>query len=578
FVNDVHLNSQSRNALAGEGLGLIATGGFDYPDKSDVDALGEVAEDVLRRKSNNQLITGIIIIHLTEDNIHSGGLQQNLRGLVNLFLGKNHLGRLTILVVQADSNGPDQKHVVQYTQGLQARAFSEFISGGATIAALKHLTSHKTSYSHFDLVQRSARAHVEDTLGYYLKESVDAWTSSCQKQLTERLKNSEESIERYKKDAEQANQLLNRHRINQLQLQAKQQGMEEEIAHCRAECARITQLHTNQLQADEPRVNQHVHGPEASVSQLSQILRHDEKEYASVQSQIRPDDDYEQEEISRSLENLNNMIECLGRSASEYLVGTYVEGAFRKGVDDVTTLDALDLPTLKDIFGHYEGHPSLIASANGSGLNIGDFIHFSTRARICHSLVETIFQSFHPFIDPVESSAYTTTYEQIRKKEPQHTAGKWRSVTFNNIHHPTPHEPVADQINILTEDILMNIFEPLIRYLFGWPIEQFRVQEQHRVDLMEVITTAWEWSSKVKGEVIMFGDFQPSAIDVHKGPVPFDSRTMENFELNAHTRPRFALCVLSLGLSSWQARGGEPPKETLIHKMDVLTDTWYKDA
>ncbi|CAE6433920.1 unnamed protein product [Rhizoctonia solani] len=569
FVNDVHQNSQNRNALSGGGLELVATGGFDYPDKSDVGALSEIAEDVLRRKSANQLITGVIIIHLTEDNINSGALQRNLRGLVNLFLGKNHLARLTILVVRADSNGPDQKYIVQDMHSLQARAFNEFISGGATVAALKRdaIKYLRPYFSqdiisppiyHLDLVQQPVGTHVEDALGYYLKESVDTWT------------------ERYKKDAEQINQLLNQHRVDQLQLQAKQRSMEEEIAHCRAECARITQLHTNQLQADELRID--VHGPEARVFRLSQDLQQDEAEHAPARSQIQLHDSYEQGEAFRDLESLNNMIECLGRSVCEYLVDTCVEEAFRKDTDDVTTLDAHDLPTLKSIFGHYEGRPSLIASADGSGIHIGDFICFSTRAQICHSLVETIFQPFHPFIDPVESSAYTTTYEQIRRQEPQHTAGKWRSVTFNNIHHPTLHEPVADQINTLTEDILMNIFEPLIKYLFGWPIEQFRAQEQHYVELMELITTAWEWSSKVKREIIMLGDFQPNAVDVHKGPVPFDSRTMENLELNARTRPRFALCVLGLGLSFWQARGGEPPVEVLVHKMGVLTDTYYDDT
>ncbi|CAE6460938.1 unnamed protein product [Rhizoctonia solani] len=589
FVSDVHQNSQNHADISREGIELVATGGFDYPDKSDVDAFTGIAEEVLRRKGVNQHIVGVVVIHLTEDKILSGSFQRNIRGLTDLFLGKSHLDRLTILVARADSSGPDQKSIVQDMHSPQALVFSELLFGRATIAVwkrdtMKHLRPYFSKgpisppVYHFNFAQESVRTQVEVALGYYLKESVDMWASAYQKRLAETLKKAEANVEGYKKSAEQASQNLDQSQADLLQLQAKQRNTEEEAAQYRAECERVTQLYMEQLQANEQQVKQYSRDPKARVSQLAQRLHQVEAEYASLRSQIQLHNNYEQGEISRDLKNLNSMIERLGQSLSEYLVDNYAQDAFRKDGDDITTLDAHDLAKLMSIFGHHEGSPSLVASAKSSGLNIENFIDFSIRAQICHSLVQLIFDPFHPFIDPVESSKYATTYEQVRRQESQYTSGKWRSVTFNNIYHPpTSHKPVADHINGLAEGMMMDILGPLIKHLFGWSIQQIRIEEQHFVELLEVINAAWEWSSKVKREVVMLGDFQPTTIDVHRGPVPFDPQTMEDFEPDARgPQPKFALCILGLGLSSWQARGGgEPPEGALVHKMTVLTDAYY---
>ncbi|KAG8686396.1 hypothetical protein FRC11_009013, partial [Ceratobasidium sp. 423] len=582
------------NTLTNEGLELIAMDGFDYPTKSDVDVFTEIAEDLLRRKGANPRISGIIIIYPTEDRIYSGALQRNLRGLIGLFLGRSNLDRLTILVARMDPNEKDPKSLVHdmRTHSQRAPIFNELISEGATIAVLKNdAFKHLRRYFskgpisppvyQSDVSQESTRTRVEGALGYYLKESIDMWTSTQRMELNESLKQSEERIAHYKTELERTSQFLDQYRTNQLKLQANQQKLQEDIDHYRTECERLTQLHTNQLQANQLQVNRDAHDSEVKVSQLTQRLQRVEAEYASLRSQVQLHNNYEQGEISQDLKNLNCMIERLGQSMSEHLVDRYVAAAFRKDPDDVTTLDAHDLSTLKDTFGHREGSDSLVASANGCGLNIENFIDFSIRARVCHSLTKLIFRPFHPFIDPAESSKHTKTYEQVRREESQYTAGKWRSITFKNIYYPSKlHTPIVERIEALTNEILLTILVPLAKFLFGWPTERLGIQEQHRVGLQEIITTAWEWSSKIKREVILLGDFQPTALDTKKGSAQFDPLIMEDFESGVRKpRPRIALCTLGLGLRSSQARGGgESPKEMLVHKMAVLTDTYYEDT
>ncbi|CAE6455187.1 unnamed protein product [Rhizoctonia solani] len=479
FVASVRLTRHYQSNSSSRGLEFVATDGVDSLAKSDVDVFTEVAEDVLRRKDANQRISGLIIIYPAADQIDSRAIQQNLKGLTNLFLGGDNLNRLTILVVSTKQN--------------------------------------KASKNIKLLVQ--------------------------QMQLS-----SEDKILHYKTELESASRLLNQHNADQLQIQAARQKPEEELDYYRTENRRLT----DQLQANQSQANQHIQNLEARISRLDQQLEQTRSEYASLRLQVQLHNNYEQGEISQDLKSINNMIERLGQSMSEYLVDRHVETAFRKHPDDATTLDARDLPVLKSAFGHQEGRPSLVTSASGDGLGVENFIDFSIRAQICHLLVKTIFRPFHPFIDPAESAKYTATYEQVRRKEPQFTAGKWRSITFKNIYLPPKlHKPTSEQIEALAVDMLSHILRPLARCLFGWATKKLAVQEVHYSDLKDLIARAWEWSSKVKEEVIMLGDFQPTALDIQNGSAVFDSRKMEDFEPNARgTRPRFALCALGLGLIS----------------------------
>lgn len=156
--------------------------------------------------------------------------------------------------------------------------------------------------------------------------------------------------------------------------------------------------------------------------------------------------------------------------------------------------------------------------------------------------------------------------------EPQSVAGKWRSSTFKSLYRSESPDATVGRVNALTQEFVRDGLGPLITLFFGQM--DLILEMQHFNRLQKLITRAWDWNSKLKGEVIMLGDFEQIA---YIPPPSFDAALMEEFELNPRKpRPESVLGTLALGLVSRRAvGGGQVPEETIVYKAQVATENMY---
>ncbi|KAL5632490.1 hypothetical protein ACGC1H_005439 [Rhizoctonia solani] len=333
--------------------------------------------------------------------------------------------------------------------------------------------------------------------------------------------------------------------------------------------ARVTNYQTQAGQSD--RQNSAI--PRTLREDEYERLRRAERDYASLRSQVQLQIGYEQGAIVQNLKEINDMIERLGDSISEHLVDTYAERAFDKGAAGATILDARDLHGLRTWLHQHQARMSLYPSPDNypnKHLSVDNFIIFLVRSRLCIILNDKVFKPFHPFIEATENVRLTEYYAKIQKQEQQYTAGKWRSITFQMLCTGL-RRTEEEQMEAIAQEFMGNFLEPLAKYLFG--LAEISLEECHFDDLRQVIKQAYEWTSRLKTEVIMLGDFYPTMC----APGLFDSASVMDFEDSSRkSRPKLALCTLGFGLVSRQAKGGgQSPSETIILKTSVLTDSYY---
>jgi hypothetical protein len=113
---------------------------------------------------------------------------------------------------------------------------------------------------------------------------------------------------------------------------------------------------------------------------------------------------------------------------------------------------------------------------------------------------------------------------------------------------------------------------PLITHFFG--TKDTTLDRQHFNRLHQLIKRAWDWNSKLKGEVIMLGDFAQVAYAPRSA---FDPTLMEEFEPSPRKpEAKLVLGTLGIGLVSLRAvGGGQPREETLVCKAVVATNNLY---
>jgi hypothetical protein len=155
--------------------------------------------------------------------------------------------------------------------------------------------------------------------------------------------------------------------------------------------------------------------------------------------------------------------------------------------------------------------------------------------------------------------------------EPQPVAGKWRSNTFKSIYQPEK-EATVDHIDALAHEFVRNYLSPLITHFFEG--KDITLDRKYFNRLHQLMKRAWDWNSKLKGEVIMLGDFDTSGYAPRS---KFDPTLMEEFESNARKpQAKSVLGTLGLGLISLRAvGGGQPPEETVVCKAVVATNNLY---
>ncbi|KAG8745938.1 hypothetical protein FRC11_012916 [Ceratobasidium sp. 423] len=153
-----------------------------------------------------------------------------------------------------------------------------------------------------------------------------------------------------------------------------------------------------------------------SEGELRQQLQRLQLDYFSLQSQLQLQKSTEPNHVAQTLENLNRTISDIGSSLSAHLTGDYILATFGKDPSDISALRAVDLPELKTLLGHVDGKSSLISSSDGHGMPIERFFDYSIRSMICHYLVKSIFEPFHPGISSSLSQSLLATYKKLQKQ------------------------------------------------------------------------------------------------------------------------------------------------------------------
>jgi len=503
---------------------FIDTPGFDNLAMSDYNAFAKLAGYLLHEKRVNVGITGIVYIHRAGDPPESRALIRNLGVLFNIFLGDSGLSRLTIVVVpeksatQAPTSAARALFRVSVFHAAEAK-------GAKVVASTLCRTNIDTLLapyaSHDPILLRVQEQYIQNpraALGNQIKAQLGYHEgSSCRKKI--RL------------------------------LETKLEEKECEIS----ELSRAREQIKQQTLA------------------LSQQLQQTQKEYVSLRSQLQLHENIEQGDIVQTLKDLNRSIDDLSRSISQYIVDTYSEAVFGKEASNVTTLDACHLPELKALLGHAEGRSSLVASSDGRGMPIEDFLDYAIRSLLCKHLCEEIFDRFHPAIDRSLDDVLATMADDVERESPVEAA-KWRAHSFKSLDKPKNEDATSNHIDQIVQAFIDESLAPLVLCFFGRNTK-IRMESQHFDRLARLVREAWGWNSTLKGEVIMLGNFcQTYYAFLHR----FNSDLMEEFEPGPRPPSKYILGTLGLGLTVSHVLGGEQvPKTTVVLKATVATKSLY---
>ncbi|CAE6455093.1 unnamed protein product, partial [Rhizoctonia solani] len=148
---------------------------------------------------------------------------------------------------------------------------------------------------------------------------------------------------------------------------------------------------------------------------------------------LRLQENIEQSEVVLDLEDINRVVEDIGRAFSAYFTDQYTRTSLGKNPLEVTTLDARDLTTLQVAFGHVEGEPSFIKSSSGAGMMVEDFFDYGIRHMLCSFLWKRVFSPFHPALSDPFDQLLMSIYQDIQRRESQALSGKWRANAFTGI-------------------------------------------------------------------------------------------------------------------------------------------------
>ncbi|GAB1520871.1 hypothetical protein RhiTH_003960 [Rhizoctonia solani] len=492
---------------------LIDTPGFDGVNMSDAEAFGEISNYLLNNEQVQTGITGIIYVHRAGNAVHSRSLLQNFRVLKNIFLGNTGMARLTFLTIQ--TNGQD----VGNGEFLASRGsvFGTAFSDGAKF------TQHPNQTGFVELLRHYA-SQEPIILPIQLDKSYKVYNTF--------LNRVEKELGYYEYSSAQS--LLD--------------GQERQLR----------ELYENQLSDQRE-----------SEIKLRQQLQQSQLEYSSLRSQLQLQENVEQSQVVQALKDINRMIDDFGRSVSAYLTDGYVQRIFGKDPAQVTSLHSRDMPTLRTLFPHREGRSSLIASSTKRGVQIEGFLDYSIRHFLCRFLCLQIFLPFHPGIDPSLSKLLLTSYDNIRKRESQAIAGKWRSETFKSLHQYDNHR-TAEQLESHLVLLLDNRLRPLIEGVFG---REISLRDEHIANLRSLIKEAWDWNAALKSGVIMLGDFVLTYFSRGR----FDSKIMEEFEaISPDHTPKSVLATIALGLVCEKAVGGDSPiDKVVVCKAVVATENIF---
>ncbi|KAG8737706.1 hypothetical protein FRC10_007905 [Ceratobasidium sp. 414] len=524
--------------LADKRFQFVDTPGFGHSSMSDLDVFTKLADYLLTWLRAG--IAGIVYIHRAGDPLEGANLAQNLSVLFDVFLGDSGLSRLTIMVVPGKSGTQAPYSVAQDLS--RASGFRTALAKGARAVVS---TLRQTD---IDNILTSC-ASLDPVLLRVQQESIRNLRAAITTQIKGRLDRST----KLRGDA-QAN--LNLSTYDELESTLKEK--ERQVL---------------ELSRAHEQIEQQLARSQEETLALGQQLQQTRKEYVSLRSQLQLHENTEQSNIVQALKDLNRSIDDLARSISQYMVDTHSEAVFGKETTDVTSLNALCLPELKMLFGHVEGNSSLVASSDGRGMPIEDFLDYATRSSLCKHLFEAIFSPFHPAADSAHNTIVATIYDNVRRQEPQPVAAKWRASCFKNIHKPENTDAITHRVNLIVQQFVDNSLSPLLTYIFG-ETAGVELESQHLERILQLFRTAWDWNSTLKGDVIMLGDFH---LTYYAHLCRFDGNSMREFEPDPHKPPpNHILGTLGLGLQSSNAvGGGQEPEIIVVLGATVATESLY---
>lgn len=164
-------------------------------------------------------------------------------------------------------------------------------------------------------------------------------------------------------------------------------------------------------------------------------------------------------------------------------------------------------------------------------------------------------------------------YAEAQLREPQAVAAKWRADSFKIVYKPDNSSITSQHIHRITQEFMQSKLGPLVTHFLG-PKTVVVMDPRHFDRLRQLVQAAWNWNAKLKGEVVMLGDFHLTSYPPSSA---FDSTFMNEFEPNSRQPPAASILgTVALGLlSSCSVGGAKPPEVTIVQKTLVATESLY---
>ncbi|CUA77245.1 anaphase-promoting complex subunit 4 [Rhizoctonia solani] len=537
---------------------LVNAPGFDNPGKSNLEGFMDIAQ-YLQSGELKSGVKGIVYIHHADDSLQSRSLSENLNVVFGVLLGQSALRLLTILVV-LPHHSKDKEQSASILDMMKApdSVFSAAHKAGARI-----ITSTLNTTDIFDTLKECAtnnflQLQIQRDRPSNLQQAIEQALGYCD------FKSVEAALSR-KEDATTQKYLPNLVATRK-GLDATQKALEQtrlELADSRQKAERYYAIYQQieaQLGTEQKR-----------VQELSRRLQETQSEYSSLRSQLQIQENVEQSEIVLGLKDLNRAIEDIGRAFSAHFADHYAS-VFEKDITEVTTLDARDPVALQITFGHVEGDASFVKSSSGEGMLVEDFFDYGIRHLLCGFLWQRIFHPFHPGTSDSFDQLLAGIYSNIQRREPQTVAAKWRVNAFKSIDSGETRDETRDAIIANHTREFCEGIKAIAQAFFG-PEQDIQLEPSHSSQVDKLLQMAWGWNAKLKGEVIVLGDF----IQLHYDPrLPLDLNLMDEFEPRKGVKAEKILGTLGLGLISAQAMGGDQPlATTVVCKAIVATESLY---
>jgi len=302
---------------------------------------------------------------------------------------------------------------------------------------------------------------------------------------------------------------------------------------------------------------------EEEKKNLLMQLNDAQAERAQLRTYLQVADTRDPRDVVELFEKLNISIKnsCL-LASSAVLKAVKVKSSW-------TTKDAKSLKQLQQILG---GANLLVLSDSGAGRKPDEFLPNAFRYLVNSTLVDTLFGLFHQGVSKEENKLLLDMYDDIRRRDPQRLAARWRCSTYAAIDSQIPHS--GDWSNRFADDVLRDL-SSIVSSLFGeGPNRAF--PKKFRDELVSIGTEAEKWSRLTRSAFKAL-DFRPV---LFTSADAFDPTCMTLY-LSHKPReptPRNIVIAVTLALMSTAAvASGDEIREECVWqtKGEVLTEGFF---